>query len=662
MQNHHRQNKRLVTYGKSPRTKSHTDLGLNTTYSEQVTSTNVSSTQGLYRRLGNPPQDSYRNSSKRPTSNTKYNLLSEGNSTKVEVSGGSFPSSRGEKMGHYLDQRKRKKLDFVEPPTILSDSQTPRSPSSNDDFPNRTNDNALGKQSLASETATENAALTRKRVVDSLGIMEQRTEEPTPLSASNDITLDHSNTVQEKDLDTNSYESDTYDSSQQSAITSSTQSRNSRVTYARERSFLNDHSSVGSSKNEALLDGLKQNYRPEQPRPGSRSHLYTHNDEDKDSGSVRGLHELRKAGENARFRSLVDLIFDDIEEALKSNSDPSNGFVQLCTKLLDPDSVRCFLDCGLGKRFLQCIISDLETVPASFALCAYELIRSSGLSSTLLAPFLPALLGLSSRLIDLDDDILSLATKYQGFVASKSVERVVWRLSSGIYGEQSDLKISPRIVGLRCIQSVLSNCPETGRVISAVPGALLEQLVSLLTLEIPLGPENFPMHPESFQASVLALSILEVFTTLLGSLADDSRDSYQPLSQICRIFDMCEHCYGNDQYQHILILYIRVVLNITNNNPLLCEVFSTPRLVSGLVSIIRKEFGEVPSEMFSEATSMGAADAVILALGTLINLAEKCKKSRVIFLQTASNSSRLLDQLLTLFSVSIDSILEVSYS
>ncbi|RJE18231.1 hypothetical protein PHISCL_09428 [Aspergillus sclerotialis] len=271
-------------------------------------------------------------------------------------------------MSYYLDQRKRKKLDFDEPPTILSDSTTPRNPSNNDNFPNFSSDNDLRKQSLISaDTAAGITASTRKRMVDSLGIMEQQMKEPTPLSTANGTTLDHSCTVREKDLDTNSYGSDTYDSSQQSAISSSTQSRNSRVTYARERSFLNDHSSVGSSKDEALSDSLTQNYRPERPRPSPQSRLYSHNDEDNNSGSVRGLHELRKAGENARFRSSVDSIFDDIEEAINSNLDPSNGFVQLCTKLLDPNSVRCFLNYGLERRFLQCIISDLDTVPASFA-------------------------------------------------------------------------------------------------------------------------------------------------------------------------------------------------------------------------------------------------------------------------------------------------------
>ena len=112
----------------------------------------------------------------------------------------------------------------------------------------------------------------------------------------------------------------------------------------------------------------------------------------------------------------------------------------------------------------------------------------------------------------------------------------------------------------------------------------------------------------------------------------------------------------NGQCQKILTHYIRVVLNVTND-PSLCDTMSTAQLVNGLVKIVREGFGGM-----SEGSEGSTLDVVILALGALTNLAEKCTLSKAMFLTPTSNSNSLLDQLLGLFSASVGSVLEVSSS
>lgn len=582
-----------------------------------------------------------------------------------EVSDGAFSCASTQERSYHLAQRKRKKpmsdkrhFASNRSTSIFQRASNLSNLSNRGNSASSSNYKASGKQLLASaDMVTGCAAPTRKRLVDSLDTTECSAKEPSSLNTSDGIIF-HSSPVRVKDVDTSPHRIETYNyESQLSATPSSVHLRNSRVTYARERSFLNDRSISSTDGTQSSPGFLPENHRSKQPRLSLQGHLYAGGGENIDSGSVRGLHELRQAGENAHFQSAVDLILEDIEDALNSKSDPCNGFAQLCTKLLDPDSVHCFSDCGFEKRFLQCVTSDLDTLSASFAICAYELVRSGGgFSRTPLAQFLPTVLGLSSRLIKLDDDMLSVSANHRCHIACSAVQAVVSRLSSTIYGEQPAVKVSPRIVGLRCIQSVLSNCQEPGDSTRAIRSTPLGQLVSLLMLEFPEGPEDFPLQPENYQVLVLTLSILEAFTIMLGPLANGYRDIYQPLSRLCSILDMSGHCCDNGQYRHILILYVRVVLNITNNNDSLCEAFSTPTLVSGLVNIVRTEFEQILGETLPKGDS---SDAVILALGTLINLTEKCKSSRIVFLQTTSNSTPLLKLLLILFSASIDSVSEV---
>lgn len=457
----------------------------------------------------------------------------------------------------------------------------------------------------------------------------------------------------------NPHETEPYNSaSQQSAAPSPAHLRSSRVTYGRQRSYLNECSFSNSVEGQALLP---EDDPAKQARPGReaahQSNLYADHEENEDGGSVRGIHELRQAGENARFRGTVDSIFEDIEDALNSKSDPCNGFAQLCGKLSGPHMIRRFCECGFEKRFLQCATTELDTLSASFALCAYELIRSGGvLSSSSLAAFLPTFLDLCSGLLCMDDDIVALARKRRRSVVSKAAQSFVPRLSTIIH-EDAMSKVSPRLVALRCIQSVLSNYQETGDSVGASPATLLNQLVDLLLREMPSGTEDFDMPPENFQVLVLTLSSLEICTALSGTLVKESLDSCRNLSQASNILDTRVRLCDNDQYQQVLVLYIRVILNITNRGPSFCEAFSTPKVVGGLVNIVKKGFGEV-----SEGSNLGdsSLNAVILALGALTNVAEKCTSSRAIFLTPTSDSVLLLDVLLELFSVSVGSVPEVS--
>ncbi|KAE8382146.1 wings apart-like protein regulation of heterochromatin-domain-containing protein [Aspergillus bertholletiae] len=430
----------------------------------------------------------------------------------------------------------------------------------------------------------------------------------------------------------------------------------SRVTYAHQRSFLNDVSVLGHTEESGLLVSSRcPNPRRPQPNPVplAQTYSYVEDDEILDNKPVRSIHELRQAGDNARFWETVDLIFEDVEDPLSSVSDVCNGFIQLCTKLMEPQFLGRFSEAGFDERLVKCMTcGDFDIISTTLALCAYRLICISGsFSSTFPTPFWSKLLDKSPALLNIEDDI-SVIAKQRSISLSKTVQTclksLLPRLSLAIYGDQPISTISPRLLILLSLQFSLSVFQKKSTDVN-IPAPLLTLIIELLSPEA-YDNANFPLPFEHYETFVLALSILETYTILSGPLDSDRRNSFRSLTQYYKFL------YQNqcDQSRRILILFIRVLLNLTNKDPSLCEECCRTEIVGGLVNVIISEFCAVPEETTDKENS--SLDAVILALGALINLAEKSESSRAIFLESTSNSESSLDLLLQQFSTSISSV------
>jgi hypothetical protein len=374
-----------------------------------------------------------------------------------------------------------------------------------------------------------------------------------------------------------------------------------------------------------------------------------------DNRPVRSIHELRQAGDNARFRETVDSIFEDIEDPYNSVSDACNGFVQLCTKLLEPRFLRRFSEYGFDERLLSCMTSSFDIVSITLALCAYRMICvSSSSSSTLFSSFWSKILDLSPTLLGVEGDLL-LTAKQQSLGLSKAVQaslkNILPRLSSAIYGEQPTITVTPRLLILSNIQFLLTKFQEKGTSVD-IPPPLLSLIVGLLALEA-YRNVDYPLPSQRFEVLVLVLSVLETYTILSVPLDSEHCNSFRPLTQIHRFLYPSQ----SDQSRRILVLYIRVLLNLTNMDPLLCEECCRPEIVGGLVNNVISEFSAVPEA--SAAKEDSSLNTVILALGALINLAEKSESSRTIFLKSTSGSTSFLQMLIRQFSNNISFVAQV---
>ncbi|KAL2866342.1 WAPL family protein [Aspergillus lucknowensis] len=493
------------------------------------------------------------------------------------------------------------------------------------------------------------SASPRKRLVDSLGAVEQYSEDLTSepdggpfdrpdLSSAPQPTARHLSKSRARDVEL-----------LQRTPTNSTSSmlRSSRVTYSRQRSFLNDSTEMADYPPHTVGAQPKSNLERD-PHYLLSSRISSEDDESVDGKPVRSLHELRQAGDNARFREIVDSIFEDIEDEYNSVSGRCSSLADLCGKLLDSRFAHRFSEQGFDERLVKCTSNASNTIDASLALGAYKLILTTGQASRTFCESLWArILDTSLPLLNTEDDLLVLAREpslHLSKTAQTSIRGIRSHLLSAI--ESPSPCLSPRLLALECTNSTLKVLRERSLTVCSAPTSFLNKLIDLLAANPPHapGPTGDP------RMLGLIYSILEDYSIISGPLDSNQFQCFQRLARLYGHFTL----NLSNQIRPILMSYIRVVLNLTNKEPALCDSFALPELVSGLVGIVIREFSYVSKDYGPNENN--ALNAVILALGTLTNLAETTEQSRAIFVRSDDRTISLLQQLLGQFSDSVSSM------
>lgn len=506
----------------------------------------------------------------------------------------------------------------------------------------------------------------RRRLIDSLGITQSPVETSpaveTPLESPADSQPPPDPTTPDRASPSPAVNECPAESHiQDSPASVPSHLRGSRVTYARQRSFLDDLIMSEDLSTHNASSGLRHRSQSVQRQLNyeatSSARLIVPNEDTNEDGSVRSIHELRQAGGNARYRGAVESIFEDIEDSQNSLTGRCNAFLQLCGKLLDTGLKRRFVECNFDKRLVDCLSMDLQVVPTILAFCAYALGSSDGHMSYVLATSAwPKLQEASPALLGMHDDI-PVAARAQASDLSrplqKTIQNTIPQIAAMLFPDTALSKLSPCILALYCLRSTMSTTQTKGENPS-LSKSLLKPLVQALVLEGQRCASLGKIHPESSEILCMGFSILESSTALAESFTKDHWDILDPLSELHSLL-----CLESGTAGQIQLLYIRLILNVTNSNPSLCDRFATPEMVGGLVRIVSAKFGDLTEDALGQANS--SLDSVILALGALINLTEQSEASRSIFLHSADSSKLFLDQLLHLFMTRVDSISTVRF-
>ena len=506
----------------------------------------------------------------------------------------------------------------------------------------------------------------RRRLIDSLGVTESRDSDHLsllPVDESREDDVSRSDLFLNRDqnlpLKTKQDHMIHGRDSQVSSGTVLSRLAGSRVTYARQRSFLNDASTIEETikdfKSQQGLGSSTDICHDQSYLTPEVTTQCADEGEQNDNMPVRSIHELRQAGENARFRETIDSIFEDIEDPYNQISGRCNSLIQLCAKLSEPHFARRFSEYGFDGRLVNCTEASLDIVSASLLLCAYRLVCIGGpFGFTQLLRFWPKLLEIAPPLLTTTDDIL-LVSACRSIGLSKAVQmsfkKIVPQLSS-LIGDETSAKFSPQFLALSSMHSALSCLREKGKAIEPIPESLMDQIVQLVVSMSPRNSE-FPLPPEQFRLLVQGFSVLEDYTALPDSLELYDHGVFEPLPRLHNFL-----CFENfDQGRQLLILYTRLILNITNNDPSVCNLFANTELISRFVDIVNMELRGTPENLLIKADS--SLNIVILSLGALINITERSELSRTIFVESRCGSMPLIRVLLNRFSSMVDSVYQV---
>ncbi|PGG99881.1 hypothetical protein GX51_06092 [Blastomyces parvus] len=528
-------------------------------------------------------------------------------------------------------------------------------------------DNIIGHNALMSTTPS------RRRIVDALSTTPRgRSESPIEPSgvvsrASSEISTGSSkkSTSSMSQLPTESHGVQT----DSPVPLPQSQGACPKATYARQRSFLTAENATSDLISETPIQtsfaqrygggasvgrGVSNATASKTARPLATRKAGDDDGDDSANGVVRNIYELRRAGENARFEGITDAIFEDIEDPNSSASRRYSGMIQLCTKLMDGQFTRRFLSHGLEKRLAKRAVDLSDVIYAYLIVCAYGIILSSGpLSSVVLHTCSTQVFKIIPKMITNTSDIVSVS-KIGPARTSKAVQGSLRAFcdqlaQSKIWPDVKPSKRSPQILALRCIEMAVRRARESGDAMEYLSNDVLSLLVDLLLQHSVLPEQIQDAKTDDILLLELTFSALESYTVALNSLEASQEQILKRLSRLGPLLLQLSR-YSEPCCRQIQLLEIRLILNLTNNNPSLCEDFSTPELIRALMAIVLSNFGLV-SEDFASDRRDSLLDTVILALGTLINLTEWNETARQLILQTRSGlaATTFLDRLLQLF-------------
>ncbi|KAL9031910.1 MAG: hypothetical protein Q9196_000106 [Gyalolechia fulgens] len=369
------------------------------------------------------------------------------------------------------------------------------------------------------------------------------------------------------------------------------------------------------------------------------------------NSSMRTIHELRESGENVRQLNDLETLFDDMDG---SGSIPTSlirsKLIELVRRLQEPASCRLSLDQGYDRRLLAMSASRnsdgmTDTLYATAMLYLVAAPFTARATSQINDPRAAELF--ATRLTD-DQDITSIAQSRRSNMSKRSQsdlkECVDIILRSSIWRSGAPTMLTSRMIGLQGLEYLVRRGREAGRKTQILSPRITARVVGVL----PSADEALPLQPSADQAlgTQLAVSILES-CTISGVKFDDDQWTVVTLAPILAVLSWLNRwpLTGSEEMRRLIL---RLYLNLTNNNPRLCQEFAGLKVIQSILHIVESHF-RVLSNPGQRVNSSVVLDTLILALGTLINLIEWSSAVRHTIISNADTGERFLAILVRLF-------------
>ncbi|KAL8798140.1 MAG: hypothetical protein Q9182_006919 [Xanthomendoza sp. 2 TL-2023] len=434
-----------------------------------------------------------------------------------------------------------------------------------------------------------------------------------------------------------------------------------KATYSSQRSYLaNCGSDEAALFNINFVDDNENRARKtleRQPRTGTlspRIELVEGAEEEKydnsQGSSIRTIHELRESGESIRHLNETEAILDDIDgQGLTSMSLKRRRLLDLVCRLQEPAFCRVLLDQGFDNRLLSESaskdndgVTDALLAMAVLYLVAAPLGRQAASQSYDLrvANFFANKLNHHQALVDL---ILSRRCNISRQDQS-DLEVYFFRtvLQSPLWRSGVPAKLSSRLIALQGLDYLIRKKREAGCRSEILPPKIIQRLVEMLPSYCGTANSSADLLLETR----LAISVLESHT-INGVSLNNQQWTEKTLRPIASVLSWLT-CYPQNQREDTQKLTLRLYLNLTNNNPQLCEAFARREVVQKMLSIVQAHFHSMSrSKRGFDGTN--GLDTLILALGALINLVEWSSNVRHIMTSNEEQDECCVEALVGLF-------------
>ncbi|OJD38872.1 wings apart-like protein [Diplodia corticola] len=397
-----------------------------------------------------------------------------------------------------------------------------------------------------------------------------------------------------------------------------------KLTYARTRSYLNE-----SSLEDELLLGLPSF---ENLGPSRRAPAQADLDELEDGTSgMRNIHELRAAGTARRVVDDIENLLDDIEEKkVNSLSRRRSALMELCAKLTDKSYVSRMVDHSLDSRLFHFCGTTTDPILGFFVACAMKfMVLAEAPKTSVAAMYSAGCLRTLAGLLKYDSDITKIARERRtnmSKVAQGMLGDFRSQVVKSIWPEEQLDVVSPRAVALKSLESVVRRLRESGN---------SEDILGFRAFADVAAISKEPAHKlASGSASTSDAALLELTLSILesGSLnasawTNSSTDADASMGQLASSIDAVIST-GSSLTDQLEALSLRLTLNLTNNNPEVCNVFARPTLIQNLLRSIDNRCRAL-GDPLDEEEHIRTLDRLILTLGAMINLAEFSNEARV---------------------------------
>lgn len=428
-----------------------------------------------------------------------------------------------------------------------------------------------------------------------------------------------------------------------------------KVTYSKQRSYLNETSlddvlaldAPTPERSQSSSFSMKPSTTSFAKTASTLSSTFDFDeDEDLAGGGMKNIHELRAKGGNRRLHDELDGLLLDIEDSGASlTSKRRSAMIELALKLRDKPTIGWFLDHGFEQRLLKTLTGAVDEIFNFASSSVVFLILQADVSvatlETMVSTHVQAMLG---YLLSQKKSVNRIAKDRQSNMSRmgrESLQELVSSIQqSDVWGPSKLAALSPQLLALQTLEIFVRSLREKGNGEDVLDDRTLQKLVTIAfkqTRDLPAA-DSCTDH----RSLELALSILE--SNSISSVRDHTvrwvESTAHELAAVVEAVLGASH----DTLRHCEFLALRLTLNMTNDNPTMCEQVSTTAFVAKLLGTIadRQEasLGSLPED---ERTPV--LDRLILCLGTATNLAEHSDGAR----RAAFSESDIVDRLLRSF-------------